>query len=208
MLIADSTRSTRFRELAWRLERTVAPVDEPVSVSEIKSQGSILHDDLDHDFVGYIKAAREMVELDSRRALLTQTYKLYLPRFPSDGIELHRPPVQSVTSITSIDTAGVSQIWASTDYETDLISEPALIRPAYGKVYPTTRSPALTGVTVTFIAGYTSVANVPSIAIQAIKMLAATWIRQKEAIAEGRPPEEVPFAYSALIMRLKWGGHW
>ena len=69
-----------------------------------------------------ITAARQLVETEQNRQLMPATYELTLDEFPSSSncpIELPRPPLQSVSSITYVDTAGATQTWSSDDYQVD-----------------------------------------------------------------------------------------
>ena len=106
-----------------------------------------------------IKSARVRAESMTRRALITQTLDLKLDFFQNE-IHVPRPTLQSVTSITYVDTDGATQTLSAADYLVDAISEPARITPAYGVTWPSTRSQT-NAVTVRFVAGYGAAAAVP-----------------------------------------------
>ena len=101
-----------------------------------------------------ITAARQHAEQELKRAIVTQTLDAYFDTFDRNGFTL--PPLQSVTSITYVDTDGVSQTLAADQYQVDAASIPARIVPAYGVLWPYTRT-QLNAVTVRFVAGYTTV---------------------------------------------------
>lgn len=183
---------------------TTAPTVEPVTVDQLRMHSRISFADEDSVLAAYIKAAREMVETDLMRALCTQTWTLKLDQFPCDLIELRRCPAVSVTSITYTDTAGASQTLAADQYVVDTNSEPGRITPAYGASWPSTYAQANV-VTVVFTAGYGGQADVPERAKQAIRMLAAHWAINREAI--GSVGDNVPLGYDSLIDRLRWGGY-
>lgn len=195
------TSSTPFHEVKRFTQVYTEPALEPVTVDEVMDQANIDVHDQPELLQGYITAARIMVEKDVARSLMTQTIKLRMDEFPGFEIMLERPPVQSVSSITYVDTDGTTQTLSSSLYETDLSSEPARVRPAYGRVWPFTRYMS-NAVTVTYVAGYSSAADVPQTAKLAIKLLASHWYRNREAV--GQAGDEVAFAYTALINRLKW----
>ena len=51
------------------------------------------------------------------RALLTQTWDMYLDEFPCAGeIIIPLSPLQSVTSVSYVDQHGATQTWASANY--------------------------------------------------------------------------------------------
>lgn len=185
---------------------TTEPQYEPVSLAAVKRQAGIIDDGTNDDlFQLQAHAAREMVESDSRRAMMTQTCKLYLDRFPCGGdpIELEKPPIQSVTSVEYYDTTNALQTWSSSLWVADVYSEPGYISPVYGQVYPLTYA-RKGAVIVTFICGWTDPTLVPARARQAILMLAAYWCQNHEAAGEGMVKEK-PLAYEDLVRRIKWG---
>jgi len=101
-----------------------------------------------------IQAARQHAETTLRRYIVTQTLDLHLDAFPCWTIKL--PPLQSVASITYVDSDGVEQTLAADQYLVDTTTEPARITPAYGLVWPVTQWRA-NAVKVRFVAGYTTV---------------------------------------------------
>lgn len=149
---------------------STAPTVEPVDVSEIEDVIRVVDTPDDHAYLtGLIKAARRKVERETDRSLLTQTRKLYLDTWPT-CIELRHPPIQSVTSITYVDTGGTTTTWTSSEYRTDLVSEPGRIEPAYGYTWPTIRGIS-NAITVTYVAGYgDGPEDLPGEAIEAVKL--------------------------------------
>ncbi len=180
-----------------------APASEPVSVDDLMDLANIDVKDQPALLTGYITAARIMVDKDCERALMPQTLRLYMDAFPGYEVFLERPPVQSITSIVYYDTDGTSQTWSASNYDSDLVSEPCRINPAYGKVWPFTRYKS-NAVAVTYVAGYADAASVPETAKLAIKMLAAHWYQNRETTAAGQIPQEMALAYSSLVASLKW----
>lgn len=183
---------------------TTPPVVEPVSLAEFKSHARIDHNHEDGKIGKYITAARRMLEADTRRALCTQTWTMRLDYMPA-YILLDRCPVQSVTSITYYDANNTLQTLSTSVYESDVYSEPALIRPSFGAVWPIVYD-RLNAVSVVFVAGYSSLSLVPEEAKQAISMLAAHWYAVGEAVAENLT-YDVRLSYDALCDRLKWGDY-
>lgn len=187
----------------WRLKRTVAPTIEPVSLESFRLHCRIDTTEEDEVLSSYLSAAREMLEADTQRGFLPQTWQLTLDGFPDDVIELRRCPVTAVSSITYTDIAGASQTLSTSVYAVDLGNEPARITLKHGQVWPYTLGQANV-VTVTFTVGYT-VLTVPQQAQQAIRMLAAHWYNNRETIQD--KGQSVPYGYDALVGRLMWSGY-
>lgn len=194
-----------FSQCKASLKRTAETGTEPVSVEGFKAHARIDYSEEDSLLAGYLKAARDMVERDSQRAMFTQTWTLKLDAFPCDQIELRVCPVQAVTSITYTDTSGASQTWGTSNYVVDVQSEPATITLASGAVWPTTLDQANV-VTVTFTAGYATPTAVPPLACQLIRLLAGHWYRNRESVGPGSMGS-VPQTYDDGIQRLMWSGY-
>lgn len=117
---------------------------------------------------GLITAAREWCETYLERAIGAQTLELALDVFPT-AFKLV-PYVPSVTSVKYLDINNVEQTVTSTDYVLDNYSSPALVVPAYGKVWPATYCTA-NAVKVRFVAGYDGNNPCPQTIIAAMKLM-------------------------------------
>ena len=185
---------------------TTAPVQEPVSLSEMKAHLRVDHGHEDGRILQLIEAAREMVEADAEVSLCPQTLTIYMDCFPCWEIPLRRPPVNSITSISYVDSDGTTQTLASTEYRFDPYGKPARLTPAYGEVWPVTRD-VTNAVTIVAAAGHSSVSAVPALAKQAIKLLVAHWYENPEAILVGSISKELELSYRAIISRFSWSGY-
>lgn len=115
-----------------------------------------------------IATSQSLAERITRRAILTQTWRLVLDRFPCAGAALviPRPPLQSVTSITYVDPEGVEQVWGGSPrpYTVTAPSGPTAsygaVTPGYGETWPETRAETR-AVVVEFVAGWEDVDAVP-----------------------------------------------
>jgi len=196
------------------LALVTAPPAEPVSLDEAKDHLRVKNGDEDVLLTGLIKAARQHV--DGRdgwlnRALITQTWDLFLDAFPCSSdipIVVPLPPLQSITSVTYLDDAGASQTWAATDYTVDAKSEPGRILPAYGLSYPSTRR-VMNAVTVRFVAGYGLAVAVPATLKLALGALVAHFYEHREPIiltGGVGSPIPLPMHVEALLMPYRiWG---
>lgn len=136
-----------------------APTIEPVTVEEAKGTARVDITADDGLIYSLIVTARTLAETITGRQMVTATYRQKLDRFPSAAIngqlylELPKPPLQSVSSITYVDTAGDTQTLSSDLYTVDTDSEPGRVILDYGESWPSTRDVAQ-AVTITFVAGY------------------------------------------------------
>ena len=139
----------------FSLTRTVAPADHAVSLEQAKCMLRLPPDDSDEDVFleTLIDAVTAEVENFLGRSIITQTWKYTLDCFPC-MIQLPRPPLLSVASITYIDTDESSQTLSSSVYQVDVLSDPARIMEAAGQSWPSTSGESLNAVTVTYTACY------------------------------------------------------
>lgn len=160
-----------------------APAAEPVTLTEAKAHLRVDVSSDDTLITSLIVAAREHVESYTGRALISQTWDLFLDGFPDCEIELPRARVQSITSVTYTDANGDAQTWAAAKYQADSKSEPARLKPAYGESYPSTRADTFNTVTVRFVAGYgDDAADVPQLIKNGMLFLIAHLYENREAV--------------------------
>jgi uncharacterized phiE125 gp8 family phage protein len=192
----------------YGLTLVTPPASEPVEVSEAKAHSRVEITEDDTYLGNLITAARQLVERRTGLALVTQTWRMSMSHFPwapsysshDDGaIRLPKSPLASVTSITYVDGAGVTQTMSASDYEVDTTVEPGLVQPVYDEVWPYARCQA-NSVRITFVAGYGSAVAVPEPLKLAIKFLVSHWYENREpALASGAVPKEIPFTVEALL---------
>ena len=97
-------------------------------------------------------------------------------------LKIPLPPLQSITSITYLDSAGVSQILAPTAYRVDAVSSPGRVTPAYGTSWPDTY-PVSNAVVIRFVAGYgDAAANVPQKIRQWIMAMVGSMNENRETV--------------------------
>lgn len=92
---------------------------------------------LDADIEAAIRTYTAEAEGVTNRAILEQTWRLKLDRFP-DAIELQRPPLLQVVHVKFVDAAGEKQTLDPQHYEVDGQSEPGYIVPAPNRAWPMT----------------------------------------------------------------------
>jgi len=172
-----------------RIKLTVAPTTEPISMSALT-----LHLRIDDDAMvenelleTILKAAREVVEDNTRRALFTQTFEYYLQEWPSARyIKLPFGNLQSITSV----------VYKPSDWETvadneTLVENTDFVKETNGeglgsivllpnKYWPSDVLYPSNPITITFVCGWTTRALIPSKVKTAIKMICADLYENRE----------------------------
>lgn len=182
-----------------------APDEEPVATAEAKLHLRVDHTADDALIEQLVTAARQRVENVTWRSLVTQTLELTLDAWPRCGhIDVPRPPLQSVTSITYTDAAGTETVWPSALYQVVTQGTPARIVPAYGESWPTAASGSLraaNGIAVRYVAGYGDAAAVPALLKAAILLLVGHWYENREAVivGAGLTATPLPMAVESIL---------
>jgi uncharacterized phiE125 gp8 family phage protein len=195
------------------LVRTVAPTVEPVTLDEAKDQCRVDNDNDNAYIETLITAARIHVEKQTNRALLLQTWRMSLDRFPGyqpwnlgspfapvvgrqfstsyvcgrymqPPLLLPKPPLIEVASIKYYDINGSQQTLDPSLYIVNSDGEPATIYPIPFTWWPATIWGRPDAVQVTFTAGYgESAEDVPENLKLAEKGLIAHWYENRESVA-------------------------
>jgi uncharacterized phiE125 gp8 family phage protein len=188
------------------LKLVTPPATEPISLAEIKAHLRVIGSDEDSVITAYLQAAREMCELESRRAFVTQALALGLETWPfawplDTHVALPRPPLQSITSVTYIDYAGVTRNMPGADYIADTTSEPGRLLLAYNASWPSATLRPGPAITITFVAGYGNAGAVPERYKQAIRLLAGHFYENREQVvaAPGVTVAQMPDAVRSLL---------
>ena len=190
-------------------KQTVAPTLRAVTLDEAKMQCNVTGTNDHDDYLDMlILHAAECVGLYTNRQVMEATYELSLDAFPGE-IKIFKPPVSAISSITYIDTDGDEQTLSSSYYQTSLTTNdgPARIKSAYGYTWPSTRSGEYDAVTVTFVAGYDDVSDVPRPIKHAILFLVAHWFAQREPVIVGTISAELPMGVEMLLSLQDWGAY-
>jgi uncharacterized phiE125 gp8 family phage protein len=154
----------------WTFPRVSAvlvtpPAIEPISLEDLKLRAR--HDRTDEDalLLGFIQAARQQVERDTDRALLTQTWRAVVVA-PYGPIEVPWPPLQAVTKVT-VQTAEGTSVLDPSLYVVDTVSAP-------GRVLISGMGAA--AVEIEYVAGWPDVAHLPPLLVHAVGLLAAHYL--------------------------------
>jgi uncharacterized phiE125 gp8 family phage protein len=178
-----------------------APAVEPVSLAEAKLHCKIDGSEEDASMNIWITTARETVEGIARRALISQTWDMFLDEFPEgDELKIPFPPLQSTgLTVQYTNQDNVIATFNSVNYAVDIYSEPGRIKLVYGSAWPGDTLYALNGVHVRFTAGFGAAAAVPLKYKQAILLLVGHWYANREQVAGNVNLSEIPFGVNALL---------
>jgi uncharacterized phiE125 gp8 family phage protein len=164
------------------------PAAEPLSLADAKAFLRVEHDDDDALIETLIRGARGAVEARTRRALITQSWRLVLDAWPRDGrIAAPLAPVRTLTA---------ARVYDSADLAHALDVEAFVLDAASGAIGFTPWGPAppgrgLAGIEIDVVAGYgDTAADVPEPLRQAVRLLTAHWYENRSlgGGAAGAPP--------------------
>ena len=189
------------------LKQIEPPTAMAVSSADAKSWIRVDTDDDNSLINELIDAGIHYIENATNRQLVTATWRLKLATFPNNGGDLIMTvsPLQSVTSVTYVNTSDEVTTWDAANYVVDTDSNVGRLRPAYNIDYPSDVRGYDQDVVVTFIAGYGDAAtDVPCAASTAIKLLVGNWYENRESNAP-ISLQPVPMALQALIWQFKDG---
>lgn len=171
-----------------------APAVEPVSLSDVKlfvKQDGTADDTL---LTSLIVTSRQSVEEFTKRALITQTWKLTMDAFPqypehegyslgpvttceTVAIQLSRQPIQSISSIVTYDTQNDATTLETEAYTLDAEGGRILLNEGYS--WPSELRERA-GIVITFVAGYGLAGTVPSPVCQAITQFVAEMYQNRK----------------------------
>ena len=194
------------------------PAEEPVTVAELRDWCRISGTDSDGILQGLGLAARQMLERQYGRAIVTQTLRMTLDNFPVPAgweplrytppwppwwsIRLPRSPLVSVSQVRYLDLSDTLRVLATNVYRVDATREPGRITLAFGQVWPVTR-PDPAAVQIDFVAGQAA-HDVPEDIKLAIKFCVAAWIENRGEAPPGQSLT-IPEAAKALMLS-RWDG--
>ena len=199
------------------------PTAEPVTLQEAKDHLRVTIDDDDDRITRQIVAAREQAETIAKRAFVTQTWDLYLDKFPDTAgywdrrnrqlgpgspaywprrqlgsIQLPRPPLVSIGTVEYVNASGSTVTLDAAEYRVGA-GTPGRISPALNRNWPTTADVA-DAVRIRYTAGYGAASAVPSCVKEAILLLV-------ERLYDGTPDGEPPEYVRRVLGPVLWGNY-
>lgn len=176
-----------------------APANNPVSCEDMKLW--LKQDDDSDDFLieSLIASATELCEVQTGKALMTQTWEKYLDFFPENGtIYLNKSPLQTVNSIKYYDNNGDLQTLSTDVYAVDDQDEDrARIFLKYNQTYPNTYD-QYNSIIINYSCGFgPDQSDIPKSLTTAIKLTVANWYENREAVTMNNY-KELPLAVQSL----------
>ena len=175
------------------------PAAEPLTLADAKAYLRVAHSDDDAVIAALIAGARSHVEAQTRRALITQTWRLIRDAWPPDGrIAVAPAPLRSVVAARVYDAGGATHAVDTGAFVADKSAAPAVLAFAPGTLAGSGRAAA--GIEIDVEVGYGAApANVPETLRQALLLLVAHWYENRGLIAIGRSVAVLPLPIAALI---------
>lgn len=171
------------------------PAIEPITLVEAKLFLRIEQDDEDAAIAALIAAARQQVEAATRRALITQDWRLVRDAWPPGGvIQVLPAPLQTVIGIEVVDEAGAMHALDPQNVVVDSVGSRIAIVPGT-RIRP---GRAVGGIVIEVRVGEGDTADaVPAPLRQAMLMLIAHWYEQRGVVAPAQ--QEMPQGVAALL---------
>lgn len=171
------------------LAQVTPPSVEPIELEDAKTHCRV-DDDITEDdtfLTSLISATRHSVEDFLRRALVTQTWDLFLECWPaSREIRIPLPPLQSVTSITYTDEDGAEQTFSSSSYVVDTNSEPGRVLLKSSESWPSATLQPGNSIKIRFVAGYGVAADLDTRIRHAMLLMIGHYYRNREDSVDTR----------------------
>lgn len=195
------------------LQLVTGPATEPLTLADAKSYLRIDDEDQDTEVLRLIATAREFVEEQTGRALITQTWKLTLDRWPtgpgaaSRTIVLDRSPLASVTSVQYYpDGSGTLSTVDAADYHVltprDIAGRIILDADA---AWPDADDRP-DAIQITYVSGDSSAGAVKPIIKQAVLLMVKHQFENRLPVMTAGSVNELPFSLKHLIESQRVGG--
>jgi len=191
--------------------RVAGPAVEPLTVAEAKLHLRVDISDDDAYIGTLITAAREWVENYLDRTLITTQLILRAAEFPTEELELARPPMVASGTATAVvityTLADTTTATLSTAlYRVDRTSTPGNVAPIINGTWPSDVIEDANAVAVTYYAGYgPTSASVPATIRHACLMLIGHWYESRSTVLVATISKPLEFAVESLLASNNWG---
>jgi uncharacterized phiE125 gp8 family phage protein len=176
-----------------------APAAEPLTLAEAKDFLRVEHDDEDELIAALIKGARGHVEAQTRRALVTQSWRLVRDAWPASGrLDMLPVPLRALLAARVHGADGSAGAVDLSAFAVDAASAPAVLSFAPGAMPAPGR--AVAGIELDIEAGYGAApTDVPEPLRQAIRLLVAHWYENRHIVAASGEMALTPASVSLLL---------
>lgn len=174
------------------------PTAEPIALGEAKQFIRVEHDDDDDVIAALIAGSRVHIEAQTRRALMTQSWRLTRDCWPQCGrLALLPVPLVTLDAVRVYKADGSTQSVDLAGFALDKAAAPAMLAFTRGAL-PAPQRP-VGGIEIDITCGYGAAADVPEPLRQAIRLLVAHWYENRAMVAIGQEIAVLPATASALI---------
>jgi uncharacterized phiE125 gp8 family phage protein len=180
------------------LVRVEGPTEEPLTLADARLHLRLDTADEDTYVSALITAARQWVELKTSRTMLTTSWLLSLPEWPTGPIYLPNGPLQGITSVQYLDDNGETQDLDDGLFVVDQYNVPPRLVLAPSQSWPSITSQA-GAIQVQYDSGWPDAESVPGPLKQAMLLLIGHWYEHREAALENPILTLVPLGVEALI---------
>ena len=178
-----------------------APALEPLSLAEAKAFLRVETSDDDDVISALISGSRIHIEAQTRRALITQSWRIAIDAWPDDGRLIVVPaPLQALGAVRVYDFDNNAQALDTAAFALDKGASELIFAP--GLAAPPLPAPgrAAAGIELDVTVGYGDAAvDVPEPLRQAIRLLAAHWYENRGLVTTGANYSVLPATVAALI---------
>jgi uncharacterized phiE125 gp8 family phage protein len=173
------------------------PAIEPISLAEAKAFLRVEHDDDDDVIAALIASARIYVEAQTRRALITQSWRLVRDAWPQAGKIAVRPaPLRALDAVRVHDGQGDP---LEVDVEAFVVDTAGSVLVFAPWALPHPASTAA-GIELDVTLGYGDEAiDVPEPLRQAIRLLVGHWYEHRGVVADANAALSLPLTVPALF---------
>jgi uncharacterized phiE125 gp8 family phage protein len=173
------------------------PAVEPVALAEMKAFLRVEHGDDDAVIASLIAGARIHVEAQTKRALITQGWRLSFDAWPQDGrIAVAPAPLQTLDAVRVHDAGGTP---SDIDLQ-NFVPDPGASVLAFAPSSLPAPGRRAAGIELDVTVGYGAAAgDVPEPLRQAIRLLAAHWYENRGLVATEGQGAPLPATVQALI---------
>ncbi|MGI6245167.1 MAG: head-tail connector protein [Pseudochelatococcus sp.] len=177
------------------------PATEPVTLTDIKGYLRLDNDDEDRLIASLMTAARLMVEAESGRCLIAQTWRLVLDRWPASGaIRLPLSPLIGLEEARVFAADGAATVLPAAHFHAHAADDPPRLVAAGALPAP---GRAFSGIELDVTTGYGATADaVPMPLRQAVRAIVARWYEHR---GDGGEAPAVPREALALIAPYRRG---
>jgi uncharacterized phiE125 gp8 family phage protein len=175
------------------------PAIEPLTLADAKQFIRVEHNDDDDVITALIAGSRIHVETQTRRALITQGWRLVRDVWPELGCVPVLPvPLRTLDAVRVYKSDGSTLAVDLAAFTVDKAAAPARLSFMRGALPTPERRVA--GIEIDVTCGYGSAPeNVPEPLRQAIRLLVAHWYENRGVVAIGREIAVLPQTAAALI---------